>query len=144
MRTVYALDACALIALFNDEEGADTVEAMLDACEAREIVIRMSAVQVLEVYYDRIYKVGHELAAKFLATLYESNIIVDYYISEFEIEKAGHYKTSYKLSLADAICLAHAASKSATLITSDYEFEPVEKTEHLPFLWTRPKPEPQK
>jgi predicted nucleic acid-binding protein len=141
---VYVLDACALIALFNDEPGADIVETMLVACEAHEITIRMSAIQVLEVYYDRIYKVGQELADSFLATLYESNILVDRRISDPVIAQAGHYKTTYAVSLADAVCLATAATLDVIVITSDHtEFDPVEEAEQYPFLWVRPKPEPK-
>jgi PIN domain nuclease of toxin-antitoxin system len=142
--SVYVLDACALIALFNNEQGADIVEGLLDACDANEITIRMSTIQVLEVYYDRIYKGGQELADRFLATLYDSSIIVDYNIAEPEIIKASHYKTTYSISLADSICLAHASLYAATVITSDWaEFEPVQQAEGFPFLWIRPKPEPR-
>ncbi|GHV76103.1 hypothetical protein AGMMS49942_09240 [Spirochaetia bacterium] len=141
---MYALDACALIALFNDEPGADIVEAMLNACEAHEIIIRMNAIQVLEVYYDRIGKVGQIIANKFLVTLYGSNIIVDCLILDPMITQAGKYKTTYDISLADAVCLASAATLGVTVITSDHtEFDPVEEAEHFPFLWIRPKPEPK-
>jgi PIN domain nuclease of toxin-antitoxin system len=136
---VYVLDACALIAVLNGEPGAEIVKPLLDACEAHEITIHMSAVQVLEVYYDRIYMGGQKLADEFLATFYKSGVIIDPY-TELDISQAGHYKTSYDLSLADAICLATASNYAAIVITSDYEFDPVEKSEHLSFLWTRPKP----
>jgi predicted nucleic acid-binding protein len=142
--SVYFLDACALIAALNGEAGADLVKNMLEACEAHEITIYMSAAQVFEVYYDRIYKVGQELADVFLADFFDSAIIIEHRFFKLEIIKAGHYKTSYHLSFADAICLATVAGKSATLITSDWtEFEPVQKAEQFPFLWIRPKPEPR-
>ncbi|GHU48349.1 hypothetical protein FACS1894200_05240 [Spirochaetia bacterium] len=48
--TVYVLDACAMLAALNDEEGADIVRKILIACEAHTIVIHISAIQVLEVY----------------------------------------------------------------------------------------------
>ncbi|GHT90126.1 hypothetical protein FACS1894137_19480 [Spirochaetia bacterium] len=142
--TVYALDACALLTALNGEPGADVVTAMLNACEAHKIIIHMNAIQVLEVYYDRIYKKGQEYADEFLDNFFESNIIVDYYVSELVLRQAGHYKTSYKMSLADAVCLAGAATQGATVITADHEFDPVEEAEHFPFLWIRPKPEPKK
>jgi predicted nucleic acid-binding protein len=141
---VYVLDACALIAAFNGEPGADMVREKLAACAAHEITLHMGAIQVLEVYYDRIYVKGQKYADEFLDHFFESNIIVDRRISDPVISKAGHYKTTYDMSLADAICLATAASKSVTLITSDHhEFDPVEEAEHFPFLWIRPKQEPK-
>ncbi|GHV79232.1 hypothetical protein AGMMS49944_10230 [Spirochaetia bacterium] len=143
--TVYALDACALIAALNGEPGAGMVKDLLTACEAHEIIIYMSAAQVLEVYYDRIYMVGQELADVFLADFFDTAIIVEHYFSVPEIAQAGYYKTTYDLSFADACCLAAAAGKTAALITSDHsEFDPVEQAEHFPFLWIRPKPEPKK
>jgi predicted nucleic acid-binding protein len=141
---VYVLDACAVIAALNGEGGADKVKDLLTACEAHEITLYMSTAQVLEVYYDRIYTVGQELADVFLADLFSSAIIVEHYFSIAEIIKAGQYKTTYDLSFADAICLAAAACKSVTLITSDHhELDPVEEAEQFPFLWIRPKPEPK-
>ncbi|GHV26941.1 hypothetical protein AGMMS4952_07840 [Spirochaetia bacterium] len=71
-------------------------------------------------------------------------IIVEHYFSVPEIAQAGHYKTTYDLSFADACCLAAAAGKTAVLITSDHtEFDPVEEAEQFPFLWIRPKPAPK-
>jgi predicted nucleic acid-binding protein len=140
--TEYVLDACALITAFNGEPGADIVKEMLTACAAREIVIHMSAIQVLEVYYDRIYVKGQKYADEFLDHFFESNILVDRHISDPVIIQAGHYKTSYDMSLADAVCLANAAVRNITVITSDHEFESVEEAEQYPFFWIRPKPEP--
>jgi predicted nucleic acid-binding protein len=117
---VYVLDACALLAALNGEPGADMVKDMLTACEAHEITIYMGAAQVVEVYYDRIYTVGQDLADVFLADLFASAILIEHYFSVAGIIKAGHYKTSYDLSFADALCLATTAGKSATLITSDH------------------------
>jgi predicted nucleic acid-binding protein len=141
---VYVLDACALIAAFNGEDGAAVVQKMLTACAQSEITIYMSAIQVLEVYYDRIYTINKEFADEFLATLAKSGVIVVNCISELEIKIAGHYKTSYSLSLADAVCLAAAFSRGATIITCDHEFDPVEQAEPIHFLWIRAKPAPKK
>jgi PIN domain nuclease of toxin-antitoxin system len=48
----YVLDACALIAFFNNEAGADTVIELLDQAEAGVDRLCMSGIQVMEVYYD--------------------------------------------------------------------------------------------
>ena len=51
----YVLDACAVIALLNDEGGADTVAALITQAGVGTDRLFMSGIQVLEVYYDRIY-----------------------------------------------------------------------------------------
>ncbi|GHV80930.1 hypothetical protein AGMMS49944_27210 [Spirochaetia bacterium] len=58
----YCLDACALIAFLNDEDGSDKVDDLLDKAETGKITLFMSKVQLLEVYYDRIYTAGIEAA----------------------------------------------------------------------------------
>ena len=50
----YVFDACAVIALLNDENGADTVTKLINQAEIGTDRIFMNCVQVLEVYYDRI------------------------------------------------------------------------------------------
>jgi PIN domain nuclease of toxin-antitoxin system len=60
----YVLDACALIALFNGEEGADVVIRLLEEAGRGDTGLSMSIIQLLEVYYDRIYVVGAEAAKK--------------------------------------------------------------------------------
>jgi PIN domain nuclease of toxin-antitoxin system len=44
------LDACALIAYFNDEPGADLVEAILQEAPS----VQISAINLLEIAYDAI------------------------------------------------------------------------------------------
>jgi len=56
----YILDACALIALFDDEAGADIVDDLLDRAKNNEITLTMNAANLIEVYYDRIREVGTE------------------------------------------------------------------------------------
>ena len=46
----YLLDACALIALLNDEQGAQRVEGILSG----DAHVYMSAINVLEVAYDAV------------------------------------------------------------------------------------------
>jgi PIN domain nuclease of toxin-antitoxin system len=47
----YLLDACALIALFDNEKGADVVSGLLDSARRREIILSMNAANLIEVYY---------------------------------------------------------------------------------------------
>ena len=68
----YVLDACALIALFNEEEGADTVAELMTQANDGTNRLFMSSIQVMEVYYDRIYIKGTEYANTVLESIYTS------------------------------------------------------------------------
>jgi PIN domain nuclease of toxin-antitoxin system len=48
----YIFDACALIAYLTDDRGADLVEDLLKQAENGEIVIFMSVINLVEVYYE--------------------------------------------------------------------------------------------
>jgi predicted nucleic acid-binding protein len=132
----YVLDACAQLAQLNEEPGAGIVDNLMERGKTGEIELFINAVQLLEVYYDRCRMKGIEDAGKFLEQAYASSLhIVDFTSSL--IREAGRLKTSYKMSLADAIACATAIDLSATLVTKDGEIEAVEKREKLSVLWIK-------
>jgi PIN domain nuclease of toxin-antitoxin system len=52
----YILDACALLAFLNKEDGWDKVTDLLtEAIDTGEVEIYMSIVNLLEIYYDRLH-----------------------------------------------------------------------------------------
>jgi predicted nucleic acid-binding protein len=51
--------------------------------------------------------------------------------------EAGRFKTSYSMSLADAIAAATAINLAATLVTKDNEMKPAEEAGELPVLWLK-------
>jgi predicted nucleic acid-binding protein len=137
----YCLDACALIAFLNDEDGSDMVDDLLDKAEKGKISLFMSKVQLLEVYYDRIYTAGIEVAKeRVLSILAEPITIVDI-INDNVLYEAGRFKTSYNMSLADSIGVATTRDLGATFVTSDHsELEAVEQHEPISFLWLPARP----
>ena len=60
--TIYFLDACALLAIFNDVPGVQKVLDLLNQARTGTISLFINMVQLLEVYYDRIYIVGENEA----------------------------------------------------------------------------------
>jgi len=56
MNNVYVLDACALLALINNEQGADRVEAVLREALNGNTEVFMNKINIYEVYYG-IYRV---------------------------------------------------------------------------------------
>ena len=134
----YLLDACAVIAFLNREAGAETIADLIQKAEDKEIVLYITGIQALEVYYDRIRVKGQNYADTLLQALYTSSIKIIDHVSLNNIRIAGHFKTRYSLSLADAIVCAAACSLSAVLVTGDrHELGPVEKNEGIAFFWFR-------
>ncbi|MCL2440593.1 MAG: type II toxin-antitoxin system VapC family toxin [Treponema sp.] len=133
----YVLDACALIALFNEEEGADTVEKLM--IQAKNDIDRlfMSSIQVMEVYYDRIYVKGIEYANTILESIYTSPIIVLHDVSRDVITEAARFKTSYSMSIADTFAAATAKSLGAPLVTKDNEMKEAGDAGEFSIFWLR-------
>ena len=48
----FVLDACALIAYFNDEVGAEVVEDLLERARQDRARLYVAAVNVYELFYD--------------------------------------------------------------------------------------------
>jgi predicted nucleic acid-binding protein len=132
----YVLDACAPLALIKKENGCHKVDQLLQKCVKGEIELYLNSVNLLEVYYDRLY-VGRDEAEEAYRLIYNSNIQVVDDITVI-LREAARFKTSYDLSLADAIGLATAVCLDATFVTCDHhELEKVEQNESVQFLWIR-------
>ena len=131
----YVLDACALIALLNEEKGADTISTLMKQASAGTDRLFMSSIQVMEVYYDRIYVKGYEFAETVLESIYSSPITVLHDISRDIIKEAGRFKTSYSMSLGDSFAAATAKSIGATLVTKDEELKAPQEAGEFSVLW---------
>jgi predicted nucleic acid-binding protein len=97
----------------------------------------MSGVQVLEVYYDRIFIKGREYAETVLESLYTSPMIILHEISRDIIQEAGRFKVSYSMSLGDTFAAATALKFKATLVTSDKEMKAPEEAGEFSVLWLK-------
>ena len=140
MRSIHVLDANALTAFIEDEEGADFVENLFHSTKNKEIVILMHKINLIEVLYHVFRKDGMNEAMKVFhdIKLFPINIIND--ITYEIMFEASRLKANYKLSLADSIGLATSIIYKGFFVTSDYhELEIIEKKEKLNILWFRPK-----
>ena len=137
----YILDACALLALFDDEAGADIVEELINRAKNNEVTLTMNAANLIEVYYDRIRVAGTEQADAVIQDIYDTfPISIMETLNPAIVREAARFKASGKMSFADAILVATACYSGATIVTCDYtELKPVEQQEHIPFLWIRPQ-----
>jgi predicted nucleic acid-binding protein len=136
---VYIFDACVLLALLRQEDGADKVRALLKQAHAGAVTISMNVINLLEVYYDRLREEGAEKTDEIMRIISFLPIHIIDHITTPILHEAGRLKVAYKrISLADCIAVATAVSVSGTLVTCDHkELDAVEAKEQLPFLWIR-------
>ena len=137
----YLLDACAILAFFDDEQGADIVSGLIDRAKHGEINLSMNAANLIEVYYDRIRVTGADDADDIIRKVYENSpiTIIENLTPEI-VREAARFKALGKMSFADTILVATACCIGATIVSCDHvELGPVEQQENIPFLWIRPK-----
>ena len=133
----YVLDACALIAVFNNEPGSSKIHDLLVQSLTGDVLVVMSPVNLAEVYYDRIKKVGLEQANE-IYNWVKIAVTVPEDITDNTIHEVGRLKSKYKCSLGDAFGLATAVVLSGQFVTADHhELDEIEQQESIQFFWFR-------
>jgi len=134
----YILDACALIAVFNQENGAETVNEIIEKSKSKSAAVYMNKINLLEVYYGILREYGETTANNIIDKVEASPIIITDKISDNIFKHAGYLKANYKISLADSIILAQSIALDAVVISSDHhEFDIIDENENIEFLWFR-------
>jgi predicted nucleic acid-binding protein len=139
----YVLDACALVAYIKEEDGAATVQNLIDQAVDEETMLCMSIMNLIEVCYGFAGDLGKEQAAKILNQIYDLPLQIIDTISNRVFNEAVRLKSSYAVSLADTIGLATTFDLSAAFVTSDGEIKPVDEAEPVTVFWFRPPKEKQ-
>lgn len=119
-------DSYAILKFYQDEDGADKVEELLVASRRGDLKAFMSEINLGEVHYMTIRRLGLESAEEYLEQFFELPIQVvapswDIILSASEI------KAEYAISYADCFAVATARKCEATVITGDPEFKKVER-----------------
>jgi uncharacterized protein with PIN domain len=136
VEAVYVFDACAFIALLEDEPGSAVVEALLKDPSNRCLI---HAVNACEVYYDLCRRGDLEGAASL------DSIFSGYGLALLDTmppalwRRAGDLKAAWRrVSLADCFALALAIQENATLVTSDHhELDPIAEAGVCPIRFIR-------
>ena len=122
---IYVLDTSAWLTLIEDEAGADRIEALLAMAKAGEIVVLVSFMSFMEVYYITLQERDrNEAQARVDLMAALPGLRVD--STEALGLLAGVLKATYRMSVADAWIAALAQERNATLVHKDPEFEQVE------------------
>jgi predicted nucleic acid-binding protein len=140
MNNLFVFDACSLIALLSNEEGAGVVKNLLQKATIGEINVLMHKVNFLETYYYIYRRYNEQTALKLLKDIKIAPIRIDTEITDDIIIKAGRLKSLYKMSLADSIGLAMAIINNGCFVTADHhELEIVQEKENVNIFWIREK-----
>jgi len=134
----YILDACAILTVLKAEKGAEKVLDLYEKAKNNEITLTIKKINLLEVYYKLKKFYVHEKASSKLSQIIQHPIRVCNEMNDQHFEQAARLKSTYSMSLADAIAVSESIVSNATLITTDHkEIEPIEKAENIKVLWLR-------
>jgi len=132
MKTII-FDAHAILKFSQDKEGAETVEEFLVASQRGSLKACMSEINLGEVYYITIRRVGLESAKYYLDQFLELPIEIIAPSPEI-IMSASEIKAENALSYADCFAVATALKFSASILTGDPEFKKVEHIVHIEWI----------
>jgi PIN domain nuclease of toxin-antitoxin system len=132
----YPLDACALIAFFDAEEGGLTISDLIVTPTAQ---LKIHSVNMCEVFYHFLRKYDLGASNKVLSDVLSFGIEIFDEIGPNLWKDAAALKAQYKrLSLADAIGVAYARSIDGIFVTADHsELEPLDKDGVCDFFFFR-------
>jgi predicted nucleic acid-binding protein len=126
-------DSHALLKFSQDEEGADKVEQFLLYSLNRNLKAYLSEINLGEIYYISIRRLGLESAKLYLEQLLDLPIDIVSPSSEI-IREAAEIKAQYAISYADCFAVATALKYSASIITGDPEFKKVDHIVKIEWL----------
>jgi predicted nucleic acid-binding protein len=136
--SVFVLDACAVVSLLKNEDGADIVADIYRKANKGEARLFMNRINLYEVFYGFYRDMGQEYALKILNNIEASAVKISELDREIMLE-AGRIKAVHKrISVADSIAVAQAVLLKGSLVTSDHhELDAIEGKENLTFTWIR-------
>lgn len=118
----YVLDSFALIAFFENEQGADLVARILDDINRKQANGFMSVINWGEIYYNTMREAGAGEAEKVIKQFGRHSIqLVD---ADRDLTyRAAKLKAKYRIAYADCFAAALSSKLKATIVTGDPEFE---------------------
>ncbi len=122
---IYVFDTSAWLTLIEDENGADIVHDLLEKAKTGKVVILVSFMSFMEVYYITLQERDVNEARVRI------NLMSELPVSRIESGKtlgilASELKAVHHLSVADAWIAALAKEQNAVLVHKDPEFEQIE------------------
>ena len=120
----FVLDTSAIFAFTQNEEGSDSVADILSQATRGKVVVYLSFISVMEIYYVTWQVKGESLAKELIVLL--NALPLELVDSHPRLTlAAGRIKARHRLSVADAFVGATAVEKQATLVHKDPELAPL-------------------
>lgn len=117
----YVLDTSALLAYYQDEDGADQVARILEAADCGEATVYLSFLTGFEIAYLGIAAQGFEEAMNLVLQIRAMNL-KEVWADEAVLWEAAKIKAGGGVSVADAFIAGLASTLDATLVHRDPEY----------------------
>lgn len=128
----YVLDASAAVHFLQAGPGAAKVTELLAEALRQQSMLYISVINLGEAFYLVWQRTGEEEARR--AVMRISRLPINIISVDLALAlKAGEMKVRHKMAYADSIAAALTTIQSATLVTSDHDFDKLGK--HFPVLW---------
>ena len=124
MTADYLFDSHALLAFFQNEEGAEIVAKILRESAEQRLEQFISVINLGEIIYMTKRRFGDQKKLEILGRIHQLGLKV-LPAPEPLVYKAAELKAEYPISYADCFALASALKHSAILVTGDLEFRKV-------------------
>ena len=123
MRTIL-FDAYAVLVYVQDEAGASRVEEVLVEAGGGQRRALIQKINLGEVFYQTIRRIGEEEAGRFLEMFRELPVEIVDPVDDL-IWSACRIKAAHPISLGECFAVATAKREGAVVLTGDPEFEKV-------------------
>ncbi|MGA9800453.1 MAG: type II toxin-antitoxin system VapC family toxin [Terriglobales bacterium] len=134
MSRTYVLDASAILVLLEDGPGAGRIIQLVKEARRSSTPLLMSILNWGEVFYQSWQRRGEESAKTTMVDLARLPIeLVP--VDQDLVRKAAEFKVVNKIPYVDCVAAALSALREATLVTSDRDFEKLER--RVEILWIR-------
>lgn len=133
MPSRFVLDSFALMALLQDEPGAERVQALLESASRGEHELYMSVVSLGEVMYTIEDRRGVGAAQQALAFIDQSPVqLLD--VDRSLALAAARLKAATGMGYADCFVAASAQLLDSTVVTGDLDFRQMEEEVAIEWL----------
>jgi len=134
MTPPYLFDSHALLAFFQNEEGAEIVAEILQRAVKKRLDRLICVINLGEIIYITKRRFGDSKKLEVLARVHQLGLQV-LPVPQSLVFKAAEIKAQYPISYADCFALACAMKHSARVVTGDPDFK---KIAHLVSIdWIR-------
>lgn len=127
------IDSWAILAFFHKEEPYEKVVHTFKKAPQGKYQLLISIINLAEVYYRLIRKVGKEKANELIFSL-EKIPLKTVPVSDNLVWRAAEIKAECSIALGDCFAVALALQEKAPILTGDPEFKKVEKFVKIKWL----------